>query len=207
MLKALRDPSLGAKPLDKYANLPYPYGTSCQARVGRVGPRSPRGFNFMTVAPSTPINTYTGDGATNSYPFTFEVFLQTQLDVIVVAPDATVYTLDLGTDYTVSGLSPTGGGAMPGSITLVNSGQAWLTSGNLTTDYILTIERTLPIAQTYSIRNQGDYYPEFLENALDYIVMLIQQNENNQLVLTDTVTGRTYQLLMVNGVLSTQEIG
>lgn len=161
----------------------------------------------MTLAATTPINSYVGTGAANVYPFTFTVFTQSQLLVSVASPDGSGFVLTLGEDYTVAGLSPSGTPASVGSITLVNNGQEWLeANGCLIGGWDITIQRNVPLAQTASIRNQGDFYQEYLENALDYAMMCIQQVGNNGLTLTDTVTGYTYQLVMVDGVLSTQRI-
>lgn len=131
----------------------------------------------MTLAAAGTTVSYVGNGSANAFSFPFLVFLQTHLSVTISAPSpsTTVYTLNLGTAFTVSGLSPIGIPAQVGSITLVNSGQAWLTGANLSTGYVLTISRVVPLAQTYSIRNQGDFYREFLENSLDYITMELQQ--------------------------------
>lgn len=164
----------------------------------------------MVVAANSPINTYLGTGGTNTYPFTFPVFDSSQILVSVVGPATAIETLVLDTDYLVSGLSASGDPASAGNITLINAGQAWLTGGNLTDGWTLTVQSNFPLAQTTSIRNQGDFYRSALENALDNLEYQIQQIQmlidTGQLTLTDIITGSTYRLLMVNGVLSTQQI-
>lgn len=161
----------------------------------------------LTLAAATPQVIYTGNGSTPTYSFSFPVFIQTHL-VITVALSGVSHLLVLGTDYTVAGLSPSGSPAAPGSITLVNSGQAWLTGGNLLSGAILTIQRIVPISQNTSVRNQGDFYPETLEDAYDYITMILQQLNSFSFnpVYTDIVTGSTYQIVFVNGVLSQQRL-
>lgn len=131
----------------------------------------------MTLAANSPINSYVGTSGANTYAFTFPVFTQSQILVSVVSPAGVTTTLVLGTDYTVTGLNPGGDPASTGSIVLVNSGQAWLTGGNLTTSWKLVIQINVPLAQTTSFRNQGDFYRSALENALDYLDMQIQQLE------------------------------
>lgn len=174
----------------------------------------------MTVAATTPLVTYLGNGSTNLFPFSFQVFLGSQLTVTVQAPapDSTIYNLQYGVDYTVSGLSPTGNPAMPGSITLTNQGQIWLNAGNLLSNYTLTILRNVPLSQTSSIRNQGDYLRSYLEDALDTLEMQIQQLAvapqaaalqpvlSSGVFLIDQVTLATYQIFTVNGVLSSQQV-
>lgn len=167
----------------------------------------------MTLSTTTNFNTYTGNGGTNIYAFTYEVFLSGDIVVSVTDLDGLITTLVIGTDYTIQGLVVGGGIATTGTITLVNASQAWLTAGNLTTGYIITISRIVPLKQLTSLRNQGDFFPEVIENSLDNIVMQIQQLQQTilnlgagSLIFTDIVTGSTYRLIMVNGVLSTQQL-
>lgn len=112
------------------------------------------------------------------------------------------YTLTEGVDYTVSGLNPAGTPASTGSITLINAGQAWLSGNNLATGWILTIIRALALSQNTSFRNQGDFYRSSLEDALDYLTMLIQDEASGIFILTDQVTGIQYLMIMINGVFS-----
>ncbi len=88
----------------------------------------------------------------------------------------------------MTGLNPTGDPASTGNIVLTNNGQAWLTGGNLTTGYTLTVQRIVPLEQDASIRNQGDFYQEYLETALDYLMMGLQQLN---LLVTTTVNSGT----------------
>lgn len=157
----------------------------------------------MVLAATTPINSYVGNATANVFPFTFPIFNQAHILVIVTnTTTGEAQTLDIATDYTVSGLNPAGEPASTGAITLVSSGQAWLSGGNLATDWTLTIMLNVPLAQTFSFRNQGDFYRTSLENALDYEMMANQQLQVGGFVLTDIVTGSTYRLVMINGVLS-----
>lgn len=175
----------------------------------------------MTVAANNPINSYVGNSGASSYPFTFPVFLSSQILVTVTSPAAVTTILGLGTDYSVVGLNPSGDPASTGSISLINASQAWLTAGNLTTGWTLTIQSNFPYSQTTSYRNQGDFYRASLENSLDNIEYQIQQLSmyilsiatgggativQPVIILLDTVNGNSYQLLMVNGVLSTQQV-
>ena len=156
----------------------------------------------MTVAVNSPVNSYLGNGASNSFAFTFPVFVASQLLVIITSPTGTGYTLVYGTDYTVSGLNAAGEPASTGTVVLVNASQAWMTGANLTTGWTIIIQSNFPIAQTTSIRNQGDFDRASLEDALDYITYLLQQNSVSSVTLTDTVTGFVYRLEIINGVLS-----
>jgi len=168
-----------------------------------------RGFLFMTLAVATPVVSYVGTGTSNAFPFSFPVFSSSHLVVSIRSADlSTNYVLTLNTDFTVSGLSPNGSPALPGTITLVNSGQAWLSGGFLITGYTITIQRLVPLSQNLSVRNQGSFYPANLEDAYDYITMILQQLNvpNQNPVYTDIVTGATYQIVFVDGVLSSQRL-
>ena len=156
----------------------------------------------MTVAVGSPLNAYVSNGSSAAFNFTFPVFNSRQVLVLVTSPAGTGYTLALGTDYTVSGLNAAGDPASSGTVNLVNSGQAWLTGGNLTTGWTIIIQSNFPIAQTTSIRNGGDSYRSALENALDYITYLLQQNQVSAMTVTDVVTGYVYRMEMINGVWS-----
>lgn len=41
--------------------------------------------------------------------------------------------------------------------------------------YKISIERSTPVTQEASIRNQGGFFPEIHEDALDKLTMLVQQ--------------------------------
>jgi hypothetical protein len=130
----------------------------------------------MSIGSTTNRNDYTGNGAASVYAYGFRITNEDHLLVTVrntaVSPAET--TLVIGVDYTVSGVNNGSGG----NITLVDSGQVWLTGGNLTTGYKLTIRRVVPLTQPTDIRNQGSFLPETHENAFDRFVMADQQQQD-----------------------------
>lgn len=125
----------------------------------------------MSIQSTTSRNNYIGNGAANVYPYGFRIFQNSDLLVTVRDTEGNETTLAIDDDYTVSGAGLVGGG----DVTLVDNGQAWLTSGFLTDDYTLTIRRVRPLTQTTDLRNQGAYFPETVEDTFDKNVMLIQQ--------------------------------
>lgn len=173
----------------------------------------------MTVAVASPVNNFIGTGGASSYPFTFPVFTSSQITATVTNPTTGIVTsLTQGVDYNVTGLNPAGTPATTGNVSLINASQSWLTGGNLTTAWTLSVSRILALAQTYSIRNQGDFYRWFLEDALDTLIMIIQQQQaqlNNLLTtpgsanlivggvltLADTKNGHVYKLVATNGLI------
>jgi hypothetical protein len=128
----------------------------------------------MSLSTTTRRNDYTGDSATSVYAYSYRIFSNTELNVTVRDTDDAETTLTITTDYTVSGV----GAASGGNVTLVNASQAWLTSGNLTNGYIISIRRIVPLTQTTDIRNQGSFFPETHEDALDYLTMIAQQQQD-----------------------------
>lgn len=156
----------------------------------------------MTLAAANPIVSYVGNNSTFIFPFPFPTYTQADLFVVVVGASQS-YVLTLGTDYTVADLNLTGTPAsVEGAIELVDHSQAWLSDGNLASGYSLIIQRIVSLAQLTSLRNQGDFYPETIEDALDYEMMAIQQIQAGAYVIADLLNGHTYRLVMINGVLS-----
>jgi len=117
-----------------------------------------------------------GANNTGDYDYTFWILNQNDLRVTVRNPSTDVETvLVLTTDYTVSGVGNVGGG----EITLVDVNQAWLGTGNfLNTSWAITIRGVEALIQETDIRNQGEYFPEGIEDALDYQMRISQQQQD-----------------------------
>lgn len=118
------------------------------------------------------------------YSYTFRIFAQTDLLVTKRAVATGIETtLALTTDYTVTGV----GSITGGSITLV---AGLLAAGNL-----LVIRRVRQLTQDTDIRNQGSFYPEIHEDALDHQMMVQQQQQDEldrSLKLAETVDPATF---------------
>jgi microcystin-dependent protein len=110
--------------------------------------------------------TYDGDGATKSFAFTFKVYANTDLTVIVTDADGTEHTLTLTTDYTVA-ISPGGGG----SITMAGT---WNTSPPSATQKV-TIQRAIPYTQLIDFVENDSLPAGSLEEGLDRATILVQQ--------------------------------
>lgn len=158
----------------------------------------------MTLAASNPIISYVGTSQGNQFPFPFDTFQSSDLVVTVVDTSGNGYSLSLATDYTVFNLNGAGSPASQPTVVLVNASQAWLTSGNLTSGWTLTIKRVLSLAQSTSIRNQGDFYRSSVEDAFDKVVMMLQQLQAQISPLpANTTYVRVYQQALsgtLNGV-------
>lgn len=119
----------------------------------------------MTVSTEVDHNDYTGNGVTTSFPYTFRIFHKSDLVVQVVDLDENITELVLDTDYTVTGA----GGYTGGNVVL---------SSPLANGYQISISRELPVTQETDLRNQGKFFAEVHEDALDKLTMLIQQERS-----------------------------
>lgn len=119
----------------------------------------------MTITTTNRYALFIGNGVTTVFPYTFEIPSADALQVSLqdAISGELIQVLAPGS-YSVTGLgSPTGGsvGYNPG--TPIPSTQA------------LVILRTVPYTQQLDIENQGGFFPDTLEQQLDFIVMQIQQ--------------------------------
>lgn len=129
----------------------------------------------MSLSSAKDRNDYTGLGTLATYVYSFRIFSEDDLTVEVRnTTTGAITTLTITTDYTVSGV----GLATGGNVVLVNASQAWLTAGNLSIGYTLAIRRVVDLVQNTDIRNQGTFYPETHEDALDYLTMVDQQQQD-----------------------------
>jgi hypothetical protein len=121
----------------------------------------------MTIETTASAVTYTGNGATTAFSYAF--LIPEADDVVVSITDLTSYgvTVVPSNQYSITGLGDRNGG----SVTYP------LTGSPLSSGYSLSIQRVLPEVQTTVLNNQGAMYPTVIEDALDYLTMLIQQLE------------------------------
>ena len=120
----------------------------------------------MSISNTNSRNNYTGNNSTDTYNYTFRIFNQEDLLVTVRDTDDVETTLELTTDYTVTGV----GSLTGGTIVLVD--------GNLAAGYVLSIRRVVELVQETDIRNQGAFYPEIHEDQFDRGVMMAQQQQD-----------------------------
>ena len=117
----------------------------------------------MTVASETARSgPYVGNGSTTVFAYTFRILDEAHLTVIKTAVDGADTTLTLTTDYTVSGV----GDAAGGNVTMVTAPAA---------GEKITILRGVPLTQGTDWQNQGPFYAETVEDAVDKLTMAVQQ--------------------------------
>jgi len=116
----------------------------------------------MTLASEAIPKIYAGNGVTDEFSFPYK--FNADADLVVVLTNAvgqeTVQTLT--THYTVAGAGNPAGGTVT-MLTPPATGET------------LTIYRQVDNVQETDLSNQGAYFLETLENALDYLTMITQQ--------------------------------
>ncbi|KYK44553.1 hypothetical protein A1D31_14245 [Bradyrhizobium liaoningense] len=116
----------------------------------------------MTVASETNRSgPYTGNGVTTSFDYDFRI-LDAEHIRVIRAQGSIETQLTLNVDYTVSGVGDDGGG----SIATTVAPSALQT---------ITMLRDVPFTQEIDLENQGPYFAETMEGALDLATMRDQQ--------------------------------
>jgi hypothetical protein len=124
----------------------------------------------MTISTTSSKVTFSGNGSTTAWAFPFVGV--SSADLLVYVTDFTGVTTLLGpTQYSVVINTPPVGGlwGIGGTVTYPLSGSP-LATGNT-----LTIIRDVPYTQEISIANQGAFYPQAVEQALDKLELELQQ--------------------------------
>ena len=124
----------------------------------------------MTVSSSTSSVSYSGNGATTGFSYTFKIFANSDLVVSLKNNTTGVSTTQtLTTDYTVSGAGSDSGG----TVTFVTAPP----SGNT-----VIIRRVLPYTQETDYTENDPFPAASHEDALDKLTMLTQQNRDEDAI-------------------------
>lgn len=126
----------------------------------------------MTVAVNTlAVVPYIGNGTASVFPITFPTFETENIEVEVSDVDGNTEALDLTTHFTLANIGKPG---VQGSVTLVNTGDEWLTgTGKLKTGYTLYVKFAPNPSQPMKGRDWGQFAPERFERTLDRLTMNI----------------------------------
>ena len=164
----------------------------------------------MTVSTTTSKVSYTGNGSTSAFAYTYKIFADAELKVYVGGVLKT-----LTTHYTVSGA----GGASGGNVTF--------TAGNIPINLApVVISRNISKTQVIDYVENDSFPAETHESALDKLTMLVQDVDNSVtadifrfgesvgdagvVTITKTVAERGNKLLAFDAagdLQATQEIG
>ncbi len=110
---------------------------------------------------------FVGNGTASTFAFSFKVFQASDLEVVRLNVSTSVETiLVINSNYTVS-LNADQNSNPGGSITL--------TAGALASGFNLVITSDIENLQPTDIVNQGGFYPDVIEDALDRATIQIQQ--------------------------------
>ena len=121
-------------------------------------------------------NILVGNGNTHTYPFAFKVFTDENVVVKKIEVSTsieTTLTLGVNNDYTVDRNDDQNSNP-GGSITLKSGGA----NQNLATGFNIVITSDVPALQGTDLTNQGGFFPEVINDALDKAVVLHQQQED-----------------------------
>lgn len=126
----------------------------------------------MTVATTSSSVTYQGNSSTALWTFPFIYVAAGDITVHFTASDGTVSLLDPSVyTLTLNAVSPGNLWGIGGSVLYPKTGPAIIAG------QYLTVTRTIPFTQSVSISNQGAFYPQVVEQALDLLCLLIQQTQ------------------------------
>ena len=117
-----------------------------------------------------------GNGNTHTYPFAFKVFQDSEIVVKkleVSTSIETTLTLGANNDYIVT-LNQDQNGNPGGSITLKQGGNNF----NLPSGFQIVITSAVQSLQGTDLTNQGGFYPEVINDALDKSAILHQQQQD-----------------------------
>lgn len=118
----------------------------------------------MAVSDTPRIKVYTGNGSQLVFPYDFKILLNTDLKVtLYTIADGTEDVLDIGTDYTVSGVGVLTGGDVTLLITAPTSAKK------------IIIESIVPNDQSLDLQESSSFPAENVETALDKAAMRDQQ--------------------------------
>ena len=140
----------------------------------------------MTVSSTTVKNSYSGNGSTTQFAYTFKIFADSDLQVIIRSAAGAETTKTLTTHYTVAGA----GNANGGSITF--------TSGNTPTNTeTVLIRREVPQTQAIDYIANDPFPAETHEEGLDRATMVAQQvgeesDRSIKLSRTNTMTSTEF---------------
>ena len=167
----------------------------------------------MTISSTTVKNSYSGDGSTDQFNYTFKIFADSDLQVIIRSAAGTETVKTITTHYTVAGA----GNANGGSITF--------TAGNIpTSTETVVLRRAVPQTQAIDYIANDPFPAESHEEGLDRATMTTQQiqeeldraiklSRTNTMTSTEFTVGATDRANKIlafdgNGEISvTQELG
>lgn len=120
----------------------------------------------MSISSSTrKAGPYSCNGSTVAFPFAFKVFATADVRVVLTDANAVESDLVLGANYTVA-LNADQDANPGGTVT---------TTTTYATGYLVTLTSQVQNLQPVTLTNQGGFYPQVINNALDRVTIMVQQ--------------------------------
>ena len=140
----------------------------------------------MTVSSSTNRVSYAGNGSTTVFPYTYKIFDEDDLTVILRAANGTETVQTITSQYTVSGVGNAGGG----NVTMLTAPATGTT---------LVILREQDLVQGLDIVPNDPFPADSLEGALDRLTFMVQQHEETlgrtiKASRTNTIAGSEFTI-------------
>ena len=140
----------------------------------------------MTVSSSTNRVSYAGNGSTTVFPYTYKIFDEDDLTVILRAANGTETVQTITSQYTVSGVGNAGGG----NVTMLTAPASGAT---------LVILREQDLIQELDIVPNDPFPADSLEGALDKLTFMVQQHEETlgrtiKASRTNTIAGSEFTI-------------
>jgi hypothetical protein len=118
----------------------------------------------MTISTTTIKNSYSGNGSTTTFNYTFKITDQDDIDVIIRSSSGTETTKTITTHYTVTGVGNSGGGTVV------------FTSGNIPTNTeTVVLRRSTPLTQGVDLIENDPLPADTIENAYDKLTAIAQE--------------------------------
>ena len=118
----------------------------------------------MTISTTNIKNSYSGNGSTDVFQYTFKITLDSEIEVIIRASNGTETVKTITTHYTVSGA----GNASGGNVTF--------TSGNIPTNTeTVILRRNTTQVQALDLVENDPFSAETVESAFDKSISLVQE--------------------------------
>lgn len=139
----------------------------------------------MTISSTTVKNSYNGNGSTVIFTYTFRIFQDADLEVIIRSANGTETTKTLNTHYTVQGAGNSSGGTITFLVSLPSYDYT-----PLATEKVI-IRRKLPQTQSVDYIANDPFPAESHEEALDRAMMSLQEMQeelNRAIKLSKTNT-------------------
>ena len=140
----------------------------------------------MTISSTTVKNSYSGDGSTTTFNYTFKIFADSDLQVIIRSSTATETVKTITTHYTVTGAGSASGGTVV------------FTAGNIPTNTeTVVLRRAVPQTQAIDYIANDPFPAESHEEGLDRATMTLQQVQEEldrsiKLSRTNTMTSTEF---------------